>query len=206
MELVQQLEKNGWLKTLEIKEAFKKIKRKDFLTEDTKDLADFNQALSIGFNQTISQPLVVAFMMELLEPKKGEKILDIGSGSGWTSALLAYLVGKKGKVISLEIIPQLEEFAKKNIAKYNFIEKKIVETFCRDGSKGYAKQAPFDKILVSAAAQRIPSEWKEQVKEKGRIVFPMNNSIWLYIKKNNQEFTEIEYPGFIFVPLVEKNN
>ena len=121
MSLIDSLIQQGWLKTPEIIEAFRKIKRIDFLPEDMKDLAELNEALPIGYGQTISQPLVVAFMLELLQPKKGEKILDIGSGSGWTSALLADIVSQKensGKVIAIEFIPELKEFGEKNVAKY----------------------------------------------------------------------------------------
>ena len=204
MALIDSLIEQEWLKTPRIIEAFKKIKRIDFLPEDMKDLAELNEALSISHGQTISQPLVVAFMLELLQPKPGDKVLDIGAGSGWTSALLSEIVGDKGKVIALEIIPELVEFGRKNIAKYNFIEKGIAEFICADGSKGYEKEAPFDKILCSAEAQEIPQAWKDQLKIGGRIVTPIGSSIWLFIKKSSEQFEEKEYPGFVFVPLVSK--
>lgn len=227
MALIDNLIKDGWLKTPGIIEAFKKIKRIDFMPEDVKDLAEINEALPIGYGQTISQPLVVAFMLEQLGPQKGDKILDIGSGSGWTTALLAHIVSQegnsksqirnpkqipnpkiqdlKGKVIAIEIVSELMEFGKQNVAKYNFVEKGIVEFICADGSKGYEKEAPFDKILASASAQRLPSAWKEQVKIGGRIVTPIGSSIWLYVKKTENDFEEIEYPGFAFVPLIIDN-
>ncbi|MBZ1345410.1 MAG: protein-L-isoaspartate O-methyltransferase [Candidatus Nealsonbacteria bacterium] len=223
MALIDSLIKEGWLKTPRIIEAFKKIKRVDFLPEEMKDLAELNEALPIGFGQTISQPLVVVFMLEQLQPQPGEKILDIGSGSGWTSALLGEIVGEKdlpagrqGKVIAIDIVPELVEFGRKNVTKYNFlapyrtegsgagIEKGTVELICADGSKGYQKEAPYDKILVSASAEKLPSAWKEQLKIGGRIVTPIGTSIWLFIKKTEKEFEEIEYPGFVFVPLIEK--
>jgi len=194
----------GWLKTPKIVKAFQKIKRVDFLPEDMKNLAELNEALPIGYGQTISQPLVVAFMLEQLEPKVGEKILDIGSGSGWTTALLAEIVGERGKVVAIDIVPELVEFGRKNIEKYNFIEKGIVNCICTDGSKGYSKEAPYDKILVSATARELTSAWKEQLKVGGRIVVPIDSSVWLYIKKDQKHFEEIEYPGFIFVPLITK--
>lgn len=203
MKLINELIRDGWLKTPRIIEAFKKIKRIDFLPENLKDLAELNEALPIGFGQTISQPLVVAFMLELLQPKEGEKILDIGSGSGWTSALLAEIVGEKGKVIAIEIIPQLKDFGEKNVAKYNFVKKGIVKFICGDGSKGYEKEAPYDKILVSATAKKCYLSWKKQLKVGGRIVTPISSSIWFFIKKSETEFEEFEYPGFVFVPLVE---
>jgi len=222
MPLIDLLIEEGWLKTPEIIEAFKKIKRVDFLPEELaetlshlaprsaspreviKDLAELNEALPIGFGQTISQPLVVAFMLEQLQPQPGDKILDVGSGSGWTTALLAEIVGSKGKVIAIEVIPELMEFGKKNVERYNFVEKGLVEFICADGSKGYKKAAPFDKILCSASAPELSPAWKEQLKIGGRIVTPMGSSIWLFIKKSEKEFEEIEYPGFAFVPLITK--
>jgi len=214
MDLVDSLIKEGWLKTPRIIEAFRQIKRVDFLPDDIKDLAELNEALPIGYGQTISQPLVVAFMIELLDPQPRDKILDVGSGSGWTSALLAEIVGEKGKVIAIDIIPELVEFGKKNVSKYNFLEKGIVEFICADGSKGYQKEAPYDKILASASARELPKPWKEQLKIGGRIVTPIGSSIWLFIKKTpsfakatagkESEFEEIEYPGFAFVPLISE--
>jgi len=216
MTLIESLIKEGWLKTPRIIEAFRKIKRVDFLPEETQDLAELNEALPIGYGQTISQPLVVAFMLELLDPRPGDKILDVGSGSGWTTAILAEIVSQngrnqkskiknqKGKVIAIEIIPELKEFGEKNVAKYNFLDKGIVKFICTDGSKGYQKEAQFDKILASASARELPPAWKEQLKVGGRIVTPIGTSIWLFIKKSSEQFEEIEYPGFVFVPLIEK--
>src|SRR4030043_301649 len=143
MGLIDSLIKDGWLKTPEIIKAFREIKRVDFMParigyaegvaggpEDMKNLAEINEALPIGYGQTISQPLVVAFLIEQLQPQSGEKVLDIGSGSGWTSALLGNIVGEKGKVIAIEIVPELKEFGEKNISKYNFIKRGIVEFIC----------------------------------------------------------------------------
>jgi len=204
MDLIDNLIKEGWLKTPQIIEAFRKIKRADFMPENMKDLAEVDEAMPIGQGQTISQPKVVAFMLELLEPKAGEKILDVGSGSGWTSALLSEIVGKKGRVVSLELIPELKEFGEKNAAKYGFVEKGTAQFICCDGSKGYEEESPFDKILASAAARRVPEAWKKQLKVGGRIVAPINSSIWLFVKKSENEMEEKEYPGFIFVPLIEE--
>jgi len=204
MNLIDELIEEKWLKTPRIIEAFRKIKRADFMTDDMQDLAEIDEAMPIGHGQTISQPLVVAFMLELLEPKEGEKILDVGSGSGWTSALLGEIVGEKGKVIAIELIPELKEFGEKNAQKYGLVEKGRVEFLCADGYKGYEKEAPFDKILVSATAVRIPEAWKKQLKVGGRIVVPLNSSIWLFVKKSEKIFEEKEYPGFVFVPLIAK--
>jgi len=201
MAVVDYLIEQGFLKTEELIKAFRKVKRADFLPEELKDLADVNEALPIGSGQTISQPLVVAFMLELLDPKQGEKILDIGSGSGWTTALLAETVKEKGKVIALELIPEVKELGDRNISKYNYLKKGIVETFCLDGSKGYEKEAPFDKILVSASATKLPDSWVKQLKTGGRIVAPINTSIFRFIKTEKGLDSE-EFPGFVFVPLI----
>ncbi len=204
MALIENLINQGRLKTPEIIKAFKKIKRVDFMPEKLKDLAEFDEALPIGFGQTISQPLVVAFMLELLQPKKGEKILDVGSGSGWTAALLAEIVGRQGKVIAVEIVPELKKIGQENAAKYGFAEKGIIEFIYADGSKGYEEEALFDKILASATGTGLPLAWKKQLKIGGRIVAPINSSIWLFIKKSENNFDKIEYPGFMFVPLINK--
>lgn len=204
MSLIKDLIKDNWLKTPRIVESFKKIKREDFLPEDLKKLAELNEALPIGYNQTISQPLVVAFMLEKMQPEPGEKILDIGSGSGWTTALLSEMVGDKGKVIGIEIIPELVEFGRKNLGKYSFVEKKISDIIQGDGSLGYVDEAPFDKILCSASAEELPKLWKKQLKVGGRIVVPIGYSIWVFEKKSAKEFIEEEFPGFNFVPLIHK--
>lgn len=217
MNLVESLITRGWLKTPRLIEAFQKIKRIDFLTAEAlakaglpnefKDLAELDEALPIGQNQTISQPLVVAFMLELLQPEAGNKILDVGSGSGWTTALLSEIVGSQGKVIGIEIIPELMKFGQKNAAKYGFVEKGIARFICADGSLGLNDEAPFDRILVSAAldvAVSLPAAWKKQLKIGGRLVAPIGNSIWLFVKKTEEDFEGKEYPGFVFVPLVEK--
>ena len=215
--LVDQLISQGYLKSPLIIEAFRKIKRADFVPEEIKTEGDdfannYNAPLPIGYGQTISQPLTVAFMLELLRPERGDKILDVGSGSGWQTAILADIVGGKGFVYAIEIIPQLKDFGQGNVSKYNF---KNVEFVCGDGSKGLAGEAPFDKIIAAAAVQpvgdsipnvikSIPLAWQKQLKVGGRLVTPIKGSIWLFIKKEKDEFEEKEYPGFAFVPLVNR--
>jgi len=212
MNLVDSLVAQGWLKTPKIIEAFRNIKREDFLPQDLKKSAELNSALPIGKEQTISQPLVVAFMMELLDPEPGDKILDIGAGSGYTSTLLGYCVrGSKdksssnnGKVIAIEVIPELKEFGEKNVSKYNYIKKRIIKFICADGTKGCQEEAPFDKILVSAAANQVPAALKQQLKTGGRIVIPIGSSIDLIVKESDDKFSSDSHEGFAFVPLVEK--
>lgn len=201
-ELVQDLIKDGYLKTQAIIDAFKTIDRGSFILEEYKNEAYGNYPLPIAGGQTISQPLTVAFMLELLEPKVGEKILDVGAGSGWQTALLAHIVGENGKVVAIERISDLFMFAGANIAKFGFIGKGIVKMINADGSKGYDAEAPFDKIIAAAAGDEIPVAWKEQLRIGGRIVAPVKQSIVLLEKVSAGEFKEKRYFGFSFVPLV----
>ena len=199
--LLDELIKEGYLKSPEIIEAFSKIKRRDFLPADLAGEESVNAPLPIGHGQTISQPLTVAFMFELLKPKKSQKILDIGSGSGWTTAMLAEIVGPSGKVYGIERVAELKEFGESNAAKYNFSN---IEFRCRDGAKGLADQAPFDRILVGAAANEIPNTLKEQLKIGGRLVIPTEEQdIRLIEKLSKNNYQETVYPGFVFVPLIE---
>jgi protein-L-isoaspartate(D-aspartate) O-methyltransferase len=231
--LISNLVAGGYLKTPRIIEAFKRIDRADFVPENLKDEAYIDAPLPIGEGQTISQPLTVAFMLELLEPDQGDMILDVGSGSGWTTALLAEIVssssvipsearnlnGKQedssfrrggtqndkcaGRVFAIERVPELCEFGKKNVAKHNFIASGRVEMVCGDGTKGWSdKNIIFDKILAGASGEKLPEAWKKQLKIGGRIVVPLEHSIWLFIKKGENDFEEVEYPGFVFVPLI----
>jgi protein-L-isoaspartate(D-aspartate) O-methyltransferase len=107
-------------------------------------------------------------------------------------------------VVAIEIVPELWALGKNNVSKYGFIKKGVVEFRCGDGSKGFKNKSPYDKILVSASSSTGNlKELKEQLKIGGRMVCPIKKSIWLFIKKSENVFQEKEYPGFIFVPLVQ---
>ncbi|TSC96105.1 MAG: protein-L-isoaspartate(D-aspartate) O-methyltransferase [Parcubacteria group bacterium Athens0714_26] len=227
-DLIQILIKDGYLKTPAVIEAFKAIDRKDFMPEEIKEQAYLNEALPIGNRQTISQPLVVAFMLELLAIKPGEKILEVGTGSGWQTSIMAQIISKhqaasletinpQGEVmalntenkpapiISIERILDLHNFAKINIAKYNFMEKGIIKLFLGDGSMGCAEGAPYDKIIAGASAETLPESWKEQLKIGGRMVAPVGEKIIVLDKVSKDEMEQKEYFGFSFVPLVHGN-
>jgi protein-L-isoaspartate(D-aspartate) O-methyltransferase len=201
--LVNDLIRNGYLKTDSIIEAFERIGRIEFVPKEIESQANVNVALPIGYGQTISQPLVVAFMLELLDPREGQKIMDVGSGSGWTTALLSYIVGQKGKVVSLEIIEELLTIGKKNTDKFGFVKNGIAEFHNVDGNNGFPAQAPYDRILVSASvAGKIPPALKEQLAIGGKMVLPVRDSIIYIEKRAADDFYEERFPGFIFVPLI----
>lgn len=197
-ELIHKLIGGGMLKTPRIIDAFKKIDRADFVPDEYKDEAYGDYPLPIGYGQTISQPSTVAFMLELLQPEEGNKILDVGSGSGWTTALLAQIVGSSGRVWGLELVPELVEFGRKNLGKYNFSWAEIHQA---GAELGLPQEAPFDRILVSAAGEEMPPELISQLKAGGRLVIPIQNSVWKVDKISEKEIAKEEFPGFIFVPL-----
>jgi len=198
--LVHHLMLNGALRSQNIIDAFLKIDRKDFVPEDLKGQAHEDYPLPIGKGQTISQPTVVAFMLEILNLKAGDRVMDVGAGSGWQTALLAEIVGKEGKVYAVEVIPELCAQAQKNLAWYNF---KNVKFFCQNARKGLPQASPFDGIIAGASGEEIPLAWKRQLKVGGRIVAPVGNSVFLYTKTSAKKFKEEEYRGFSFVPLVK---
>lgn len=201
-ELISNLIKDGYLKTKQIIAAFKKIDRKNFVPQDLEEEAYVNAPLPIGWGQTISQPATVAFMIELLNPEKGDVILDVGAGSGWQTAILGQIVGKKGKVFAIELLEKLAELGKANVEKYDFIKTDRVEFICGNAERGLPDKAPFDRIIAAASAKAVPEAWKNQLKIGGRLVAPVDSSVLLLIKKSESEFEEQENPGFAFVPFI----
>jgi protein-L-isoaspartate(D-aspartate) O-methyltransferase len=203
--IVEELIRGEYLRSDRIIDAFLKIERVNFIPEDLSERSEANIPLPIGYGQTISQPLTVAFMLELLGPEKGQNILDIGSGSGWTTALLAHIVGANGKVISIELIEELCKKGEQNVSKLGFVKKGIVEFHCQSGEFGFEKNAPYDRILVSASAQEIPKKLEEQLIVGGKMVLPIKNEIWCVEKKSKDDLKIEKFPGFAFVPFVKAN-
>lgn len=197
--LVQELVKSGVLRTPEIITAFNAVDRANFVLQEYSAEAYEDYPLPIYDGQTISQPTTVAFMLELLAPQRGEKILDVGSGSGWTTALLAHIVGPSGSVIGVERIPELVRFGQENILKYDLPQARILPA---SNLLGLPKEAPFDRILVSAAGEALPHELVAQLKDGGIMVIPILDAVWHIIKKESGETETTRYPGFAFVPLI----
>lgn len=203
--LVEILVRNGYLKSEPIIRAFNEITRADFVPPELEEQAEADIPLPIGFGQTISQPTTVAIMFELLDPRPGQKILDVGSGSGYTSALLGNIANGEGKVVALEILPELHEMTKRNVEKFGLISSSIVECALGDGNLGYQPLAPYDRILVSAAADEIPPALKDQLVIGGKMVIPIHNHLTYLEKRGENDFYKEEFPGFVFVPLIQKS-
>lgn len=183
-----------------ISRAFQKVSRENFVLPETKDRVEYDMPLPIGFGQTISQPTTVRMMLEWLGTMKGDKVLDIGSGSGWTTALLSQIVGPKGRVYAVEIVPELVEFGRKNCERAGT---KNAEFHSAEETYGLPEFAPFDRILVSASAAQLPEELVRQLKKGGKLVVPVGNSILEITKEGKGYKTEVHH-GFVFVPLIEK--
>ena len=197
--LIDSMVLNDALRTPHIMEAFKEVDRKYFVPESFDEYIYIDAPLPIGEDQTISQPSTVSFMLELLEPREGDKILDIGSGSGWTTALLCYIAGESGSVEGLERKDALVEKGRENLAKFDFGPHCTIQ---KAGERLGRPGETFDKILVSASSSEIPEELFEQLKPGGVLVIPVRNSIFRFRKLSDGRITKEEYPGFRFVPLI----
>ena len=187
------------LKSRHIIEAFEKVDRADFVPDMFKESAYVDIPLGIGEAQTISQPTTVAYMLELLSPQKGDNILDIGSGSGWTTAMLCHIVGEEGSVLGLERIDSLVEIGKLNLAKYCHDERCKIE---KAGEKLGVPGEKFDKILVSAAADELPEDLIDQLNIGGKLVIPVQYSIDVITKVSEDNIQRESIYGFRFVPLI----
>ncbi len=182
-----------------VDKAFQAIDRRNFLPVGYEQHAAIDAPLPIGYGQTNSQPFTVRLMLRWLDPRPGEKILDVGSGSGWTTALLAYQVGSKGKIYGVERVPELVQFGADNCRRVGI---KNVEFFEAKKVIGLPLFAPYDRILVSASASKLPAELLEQLKVGGKLVIPIQDQIDVITKTDQNHYETETHPGFVFVPLV----
>ncbi len=192
--LIELLKNKGFSK--KIVQAFQKVKREDFVKPEYQQYAYLDGPLPIADKATISQPQTIAFMLDLLEIKDGNNILEIGSGSGYVLALINAMA-KKLTLYGVEINPELVERSRKTLPK----KIKIIQ---QSGEEGYPEKAPYDRILVSAAFAEKPVHLIAQLKKGGILVSPVGNYIYKWVK--NDEIIEEAYYGFTFVPIQQVTN
>jgi protein-L-isoaspartate(D-aspartate) O-methyltransferase len=211
-ELIESLIKRGILTKPKVIQAMVKVPRHLFVPENAESSAYIDSPLSIGKGQTISAPHMNAMMCEYLELKEGDKVLEIGTGSGYHAALCAELVApensqKPGHVFTIERHKELVKQAEINLKNAGY--QNTVSVIHGDGTLGYPKEAPYDKILVTAASpEKVPPPLKEQLKEKGILCIPAGSKSWgqnLYIvTKEGSKFESKKITGVRFVPLIGK--
>ena len=200
--MVFYLEKFGYIKSESVKNAFLKVDRSKFIPENLKEEAYRDSPLSIGCGQTISAPSMIALMLEVSDLKRGLKILEIGAGSGYNAALIAEICGEEN-VVTIERIAEVYQFGMENLIKAGYTVKVVLG----DGTKGYQKDAPYDRIIATAAAPQVPQSWKGQLKEGGMIIAPVGREryyqeLLVLKRKNDGTFDTNKYGGCVFVPLV----
>jgi protein-L-isoaspartate(D-aspartate) O-methyltransferase len=200
LRLVQELTGAWGISETNVVRAMQNVPRHEFVPADYLDQAYDNHPLPIGYGQTISQPYIVAWMTELLDLQPGEKVLEIGTGSGYQAAVLAEL--GTVKVYSIEIVPELAESAAKRLKDMGYAQ---VRTKQGDGYYGWPEYAPFDAIIVTAAPDHVPAPLAAQLTEGGRMVIPIGppggyQSLWKFVKEGGELRAE-NLGGVAFVPL-----
>lgn len=177
------------------------VPRARFLPADVRDRAALDEPLPIGHGATNSQPWTVQFMLELLHVTSGASVLDVGSGSGWTTALLAHLTGPTGSVLGVEVVPELVELGRGHLAGFQLPWARIEPA--RPDGPGAAASGPFDRILVSADARSVPATLEAQLAVGGRMVVPASGVMWV-VDRDHEGWHREPVAGyrFAFVPLV----
>ncbi len=209
--LVDNLTRQGILRSPKVIKAMLAVPRANFLPKDTRSYSAVDTPLSIGFGQTISAPHMVAIMNEALQLEVGQKVLEVGAGSGWHSATIAEIIAPHGAprsewghVYTVEIVQDLAEIARKNIMNEGYGDR-VTITY-GDGSKGYPEKAPYERIIATAAAPRVPQPLVEQLKPNGIMLIPVGNvslfqNLIKITKDANGAMREQNLGGVAFVPL-----
>ena len=178
--------------------AFDAFPREGFLPERERRRAAYDGPLPIGEGQTSSQPRTVANMLRLLEAGPGQRVLDVGSGSGWTTALLAHLVGPTGEVVGVELVPSLVTFGTANLDATHQPWARIVAA--TPGVLGVPDHAPYERILVSAEPATLPQQLVDQLADGGRLVIPVRGTMTL-VTREGETTRQSHHGSYRFVPL-----
>ncbi|ENN96782.1 protein-L-isoaspartate O-methyltransferase [Methanocaldococcus villosus KIN24-T80] len=202
-EVIKRLIEEGYIKSEKVIKALLKVPREEFVPEHLRDYAYVDEPLPIGYNQTISAIHMVGLMCELLDLDRGMKVLEIGTGSGYHAAVVAEIVGKEGKVISIERIPELAKRAEEILKRLGYDNVKVI---VGDGSLGYEKEAPYDRIYVTAAGPKIPEALIRQLKDGGKLLMPVGKYFQklILVEKRGDKIIKKDCGAVAFVPLIGK--
>jgi protein-L-isoaspartate(D-aspartate) O-methyltransferase len=203
-ELVERLLDYGYLKSEKVKKAMLKVPREEFIPPQNKQYAYLDQPLPIGKGQTISAPHMVAMICEKLDLEEGMIILEIGSGFGYNAAVVAEIIGPEGHLYTTERIESLAKAAEENLKRTGYDNVTVLHI---DGTKGYAKEAPYDRIYGTASAPKIPEPLKEQLKVGGRLLAPVGTDTYAQelvcmVRVSENEFKTSKLGGVVFVPMI----
>jgi protein-L-isoaspartate(D-aspartate) O-methyltransferase len=168
----RQIESRG-IREPTILEAFRSVPREEFLADEYRDIAYGDHPIPIEAGQTISQPYIVALMIHAAEIRAGDRVLEVGAGSGYAAAVMSRIAGQ---VIAIERQPDLVEVAQERMQRLGYDNVRIVEG---DGTRGWAGEAPYDAILAAASGSHVPPAWVEQLADGGRIVMPVGDPGWV---------------------------
>ncbi len=199
--MVGLLVSSGYLSDEKVKDAMLSVPRHEFIPEDRRVHAYRDTPLAIGSNQTISAPHMVAIMTREIDVQVDSMILEIGAGSGYQAAVLAQ-IASEGEVISLERIKELADNARMNLERLGYSN---VEVIHGEGSCGYREKAPFDRIIVTAAAPKIPKPLIEQLEDGGKLLIPVGGRFMqtlVLVEKKDGVTVKKEICGCVFVPLI----
>jgi protein-L-isoaspartate(D-aspartate) O-methyltransferase len=203
--LVLKLVRDGRIRSSHVIEAMETVPREMFVLPGDEKQAYVDTPLSIGYGQTISAPHMVGIMVEELDLAPGQRVLEVGSGSGYHAAVVAKVVGKlpKGHVYTVEIKKKLIDFARQNITRAGLDE--LVSVIAGDGSIGYPKEAPYDRIYVTCASPDIPPPLTEQLTEDGKLLIPKGTSYYselTLVTKVKNKLRKSNLGGCAFVPML----
>lgn len=189
----------GGVTSATVKEAMQTVDRRWFLPPDQRSEAAGDYPLPIGYGQTNSQPSTVAAMLDLLDVGEQMSVLDVGAGSGWTTALLAHLVGSSGSVVGVELEPELAQWGADNLQQCSMPWAKLLPA--RQDILGWPEEGPYDRVLVSAGAKRMPDELVEQIGADGIMVIVVGSTM-LRVARTGEAKPEVtEHGPYRFVPL-----